>query len=71
MFQRSTRAGRCCPVVERSFQGDQPVKSRAPAGQRAERLPFSNVVNADALSRIDSLYHFYLKENIFLFHKTT
>jgi hypothetical protein len=71
-------------VVERSFQGDLPVKeqstcrlksstcwskSRAPAGQRAERLPFSYVVYADALSRIDSLNHFRLKENILLFHK--
>jgi hypothetical protein len=42
-----------------------------PAGQKAERLPFSYVVYADALSRIDSLYRFYLKENILLFHKTT
>jgi hypothetical protein len=25
----------------------------------------------DALSRIDSLYCFYLKENILVFHKTT
>jgi hypothetical protein len=41
------------------------------AAQRAERLPFSYVVYADALSRIDSLYCFYLKENILLFHKTT
>jgi hypothetical protein len=74
-----TRAGRCCPVVERSFQGDLPVKeqsacqskSRVPAGQRAERLPFSYVVYANALSRIDSLYRFCLKENILLFPKTT
>jgi hypothetical protein len=53
-------------VVEQSFQG-----SRAPAGQKEERLPFSYVVHADALTRIDTLYHFYLKENILFFHKTT
>jgi hypothetical protein len=50
-------------------------KSRAPAGQKAElrlvKEQSAYVVYANALSRIDSLYCFYLKENILLFHKTT
>jgi hypothetical protein len=57
-------------VVEQSFQGDLLVKEQSVC-QSKSRAPASYVVYDNALSRIDSLHHFYLKENILLFHKTT